>query len=59
MDQYYTAREAACVLGLKYHTFLLHVRKGIYTSDNKAGELVMLFSKNKIDEKAAANASNT
>lgn len=31
MEQYYTAREAAARLGLKYHTFLLHVRGGKYT----------------------------
>jgi hypothetical protein len=31
MEHYYTAREAASRLGLKYHTFLLHVRNRKYT----------------------------
>ena len=30
-DKYYTAAEAAAILGLEYHTFMARVRNGRYT----------------------------
>ena len=48
MEEYYTAREAAEMLGLKYHTFMARVRKGQYNRV-KAGWAV-LFPKRDIDK---------
>lgn len=52
-DQYYTAHEAAEVLGLKYHTFLSRVRKGHY--EGQRFGWVYMFLKTEIDEHVINN----
>lgn len=52
MSEYYTAREAAAVLQLKYHTFLARAHAGKYEFE-KVGWAI-LFLKSSID-KAAKN----
>jgi hypothetical protein len=53
MDKYYTAREAAAVLGLNYHTFLARVRRGQYTGEWAGNQI--LFLKSSIDLKATTS----
>lgn len=57
MNEYYTAKQAAAVLGLKYHTLLARAHAGRY-SFVKIGWAI-LFPKNKIDEEAVGNAATS
>ncbi len=57
MDQYYTAAEAARILGLNYHTFMYRVRKGRYDHDRVGWSKV--FDKNYIDGIAGNASGNT
>jgi hypothetical protein len=57
-DKYYTATEAARVLGLEYHTFMARVRNGRYTFEWWGKSKV--FEKQSIDNsKRDGNASHT
>ena len=47
MEEYYTAKEAAEKLGLRYHTFLARVHRGLYTN-HRIGWM-LLFNKKEID----------
>lgn len=52
MNQYYTATEAAAILGLKYSTFMARVKRGWYTFD-RVGNWTTVFDKDYIDRLAA------
>lgn len=56
MGHWYTAKEAAALLNLNYHTLLARARRGKYDAE-KFGWSVM-FPKSTID-KAAKNASSS
>ncbi len=58
MEKYYTAKEAAAVLGLNYHTFMWRVRNGQYYFEDLGNAKV--FLKKYIDTIRAAttNASD-
>ena len=45
--KYYTAQEAAEVLGLKYHTFVARVHRGVYAYETWGR--TMIFRKRYID----------
>jgi len=49
MDQYYTAAQAAEILGLKYATFMARVKKGHYTY-SRVGGWTTVFDKAYIDQ---------
>lgn len=55
MSEYYSAREAAAVLKLRYHTFMYRAHKGWYKFEKV--DRTMLFSREDINEKAGINAS--
>ena len=56
LSDYYTAKEAASIVGLKYHTFIYQAHHGRYKYI-RWGRIV-LFPKNEID-KAAKNATSS
>lgn len=49
MNQYYTAAQAAEILGLKYPTFMARVKKGQYTY-SRVGGWTIVFDKDYIDQ---------
>lgn len=57
MENYYTAAEAAKILGLEYKTFLARVRNGQYPFE-RFGHM-KVFLKTNIDNKAQCHAPNS
>lgn len=57
MENYYTAAEAAKILGLEYHTFLARVRKGAYPYELLGNKKA--FPKSVILNKAQCHAPNS
>ena len=59
MDQYYTAAEAAAILGLEYHTFMARARRGVYLHEHFGRAKV--FHKQYIEQlkMGGTNAPNT
>ncbi len=57
-EQFYTAKEAAALLGLKYHTLLARAHKSPTKYPHEKIGWALVFHKNEIDKRAAkANAS--